>query len=105
MDKNFSDFDKPDAEGKTGLIHAIQSKNRRVVVYLLEDKADVNASDSSIFQKTPLHYAAENEDLATCILLMMNRADHNIADKEGNLPGAGLLNGKVRMFLDDVTHP
>lgn len=89
-------------EGKTGLIHAILNKNRKVVAYLLEDRADINASDNSVFQKNPLHYAADIEDLPMCILLMMNRADPGIGDKEGNLPGAGIANGKVRMFLDDV---
>ena len=90
--------DAADAEGRTGIIHGVMNGKRGVVTLLLEESADINTADK--LGKTPLHYAADKEDLQMLLFLMMNRADSGAADKEGLVPGSG--NGKVRMLIDDV---
>lgn len=69
-----------------------------MVALLIEEMADINASDKS--GKTALHYAAEREDLPMVLYLLLNKAESSIADRESNVPGAN--NGRIRMFIDDV---
>lgn len=90
--------DSVDAEGKTGMMHAVVNGKRNVISLLLEESADINTADKQ--GRTALHYAADKEDLPMILYLLMNKAEPNMADKEGLVPGAG--NGKIRMVIDDV---
>ena len=79
-------------------MHAVANGRRNVISLLLDESADLNNADKQ--GKTALHYAAEKEDLHMILYLLMNKAEPNMADKEGLVPGSG--NGKVRMAIDDV---
>lgn len=90
-----------DSEGKSGMVLGVIGKHRKVITYLIETGADIILADKQ--KKTPLHYAADNEDYAMCLQLLMNNADPNYHDSQENAPGVGNGNGKIRMFIDDVS--
>lgn len=71
-------IDTVDDKGKAGFIHAVESKNREIASFLIEQECEVNVKDNE--GKTALHYAANNEDKQMVLFLLMNGADSSITD-------------------------
>lgn len=66
---------------RTPLHHAVQSRNDRLVLFLVECGAEVNVIDSE--GQTPLLVASKHADAKVVETLLSHRADANVADKEG----------------------
>jgi len=88
------DLNKPDADGVTPLMHAIQINNTKVVQLLLSSKrikVNVNAQDAR--GRSPVHYVIqpksfgsyENQTLLES-LIKTHKAKHTLKDKSGKLP-------------------
>ncbi|XP_072947928.1 uncharacterized protein [Epargyreus clarus] len=71
-------FDK-----STMLLKAVQKKDYLSVQQSIDDGADVNFVDTN--NKAVVHYAAMGGDVHIMIMLVNNRADINIKNKENNL--------------------
>ena len=100
------DIEARDREGFTPLYRAIKSRSHKVAKVLLEDGkfvqmertvkkeinnketfsgADPNAKNGNPYGWTPLHRAAENDDLEGAKILIQYGANINQRDYEGNL--------------------
>lgn len=85
LNKHFSPNILDDAESKTPLHIACQKNYSLIAKRLLEKGADPTAKD--IFQKTPLHYAAEHGHLGCSQLLLNdNSVAINALDNKGLSP-------------------
>ena len=78
--ENGGDINKPNYNGGTCLINAVQSV--QLCAYLISKGADVNARD--IQNKTALHYAIQEHRLETTKLLLDNGADPFIKSRYGD---------------------
>ncbi|MEC8882674.1 MAG: ankyrin repeat domain-containing protein [Pseudomonadota bacterium] len=70
--------------GKTPLMYAAEAGNLDLATLLIQNGADVHATDQT--EKTPLMYAAEVGDIELATLLIHNGADVNATDQTGNTP-------------------
>ena len=72
-----------DEIGMSPLHIAVISGNLRIVNVLINAGAEVNATDH-LKRRTPLHYAAFHNYPKIMLFLLSRRADHSMADSEGN---------------------
>jgi ankyrin repeat protein len=72
-----------DEIGMSPLHIAVISGHLRIVNVLINAGAEVNATDS-LKRLTPLHYAAFHNYPRIMLFLLSRRADHSMADSEGN---------------------
>jgi ankyrin repeat protein len=80
-DDSSSSNDDRDSVGITLLMDMVESGDRTGVQRLLNNGADVNATD--IFGRTPLHCAAESNDKEMMTLLLERGADDSLEDPFG----------------------
>jgi ankyrin repeat protein len=73
-----------DADGRTGLHHAVLDRDLDVLRAAIGAGADVSTHDSRGW--TPLHFAAQMQDAEACRLLLAAGADVNAKDDNGNTP-------------------
>lgn len=72
-----------DEIGMSPLHIAVISGHLRIVNVLINAGAEVNATDY-LKRRTPLHYAAFHNYPKIMLFLLSRRADHSMADSEGN---------------------
>ncbi|MCD4725281.1 MAG: ankyrin repeat domain-containing protein [Bacteroidales bacterium] len=70
--------DKKDIAGQTPLMYAAESGSLEVVMYLVENGADVNAVSGKQGRGTPLIYAAATNQLEVVKYLLENDANINL---------------------------
>ena len=86
--KMYKDIEKAKAEKerlRAGLWDAAQNGDADRVALLINDGADINATDEES-GGTPLHRAAEKDSLNVATLLINNGADINAKNKNGDTP-------------------
>src|SRR6266700_3623823 len=74
----------PDLRSDSRLVDAIKDGNKAVVLSLLKEKVDVNASEPD--GATPLTWAASKDDFETADLLIRSGANVNAATDYGVTP-------------------
>ena len=79
---NGANVDARDSDGKPILVLSAEKGRRRVVAYLLRNRAKVNATDRASGD-TALMVAAERGDTRIVDLLLTSRADLNEIDRRG----------------------
>lgn len=72
------------ADGRTPLHAAAQQGHRKMVTYLLNQGASVNAKDNE--GNTPLHLAAAGGHDSTVRILLSDKADPTIRNNAGQTP-------------------
>lgn len=78
----FGKIDFTDEDGNTLLMHAVARKNQSLIAMLLSEGADPNRMNKDGF--APVHYASSYGDNVAMYSLMMNGANANLQDKNGN---------------------
>lgn len=73
-----------DKFNRTLLFHAVIENLVDMVSFLIKKGADCNAQDDE--QWYPLHYAAQNQNVAIAKILLSNGADVDGTDSYGNTP-------------------
>ena len=59
-------------------MYAIENGNDKLIKWLIAKGADINATDTSDFENTPLHFAARNNNNAEVVkILIENGANIN----------------------------
>ena len=79
------DLETPNKPGTTVLGLAADRGFLNIVALLLEAGADVNGANS-INGMTPLHFAAQNNNLEVARFLMRHAANPNLRNKDGTTP-------------------
>jgi ankyrin repeat protein len=72
--------------GWTALQFAVHSNRKEMVKLLLENKSDVNATEATCHDGTPLHIAAFSKDRAMAEILLAYNADVGSKDEYGRTP-------------------
>lgn len=97
-----------DEIGHSPLHIAVIYGQLRIVNVLINAGAEVNAVDR-LKRLTPLHYAAFHNHPKIMLFLLSRRADHNMADSDGNLPlhfaAANGCLSTVEMLLQHSANP
>jgi len=97
-----------DEIGRSPLHIAVINGNLRMVNVLINGGAEVNAVDS-LKRLTPLHYAAFYNYPKIMLFLLSRRADHGMADSDGNQPlhfaAANGCSSTVEILLQHRANP
>lgn len=96
--KQISNIDVADSEGKTGLLNSVIGNRRDVLIYLINEGADINAKDKE--ERSALHHAANSNNKQMILLLLMNSIEASAFDKENKVAGAD--NGDLTIFINEV---
>ena len=78
--ENGADVNQTSSYGVTPLMSAVRVKDLKLVEYLIENGADINAKNTHIKQCSALCYAAGNDLTEISIILLENGADVNQYD-------------------------
>ena len=99
--KMYKDIEKAKAEKerlRAGLWDAAQNGDADRVALLINDGADINATDEES-GGTPLHRAAEKDSLNVATLLINNGADINAKNKNGDTPLSVAKSDEMKALL------
>ncbi|MDR1383954.1 MAG: ankyrin repeat domain-containing protein [Planctomycetaceae bacterium] len=75
-----------DINGTTFLFKIVASSKLDAVKYLVENGADVNAKNDSLFQRTPIHAVVESDNLEIVKYLVEKGAGVNAINQKGKTP-------------------
>ena len=93
------DFNKTDLHGRTALSYAAEIGNLDIVQLLLEFHAAPDIQDTS-YQRTSLHWAAQNGHSGVAEMLMKAGSDNSVWDRNGHTPeGVARRNGHTSVAV------
>ena len=84
MSDKGADLNKPDSKGMTALMYALGGEQRNAALFLIGKGVDLHALNQG--KDNALHYAAQQGYVDVIRLLLEQRVDRNIKDKDGETP-------------------
>jgi len=102
-------IENSDKDGRTALLHAVLSKNLKVMKYLITLGCQINVSDKNGW--SPLHYAAQSGNLEMAQILIDSKIQVDMVDHYGNTAlGRAVFNSKgdgemIKLLLKNGADP